>query len=61
MIRTKNRACTGKRRHTTYESAERHRQQLIAEGAVRLNVYRCRKRHCGGFHVGHLPKDRTTR
>ncbi|WP_392749435.1 hypothetical protein [Streptomyces sp. LN590] len=61
MIRTKNRACTGKRRHDTEEQAEEHRERLIAKGAVRLAAYPCRNRRCGGWHVGHTPKPRTTR
>ena len=59
MIRTKGRACTGKRRHDTREEAEDHRDRLIAKGAVRLASYPCRNRACGGWHVGHLPKSRT--
>ncbi|WP_330306264.1 MULTISPECIES: hypothetical protein [unclassified Streptomyces] len=59
MIRTKGRACTGKRRHDTREEAEDHRGRLIAKGGVRLTTYLCRNRACGGWHVGHLPKPRT--
>lgn len=61
MIRTKSRACVGKRRHDSREEAEEHRDRLIARGAVRLAAYPCRNRDCGGWHVGHLPKPRTTR
>lgn len=59
MIRTKGRACTGKRRHGAREEAEDHRDRLIARGAVRLAAYQCRNRACRGWHVGHLPKPRT--
>ena len=59
MIRTKGRACTGKRRHDTEDQAEDHRQRLIAQGGVRLTTYQCRNRACRGWHVGHLPKPRT--
>jgi hypothetical protein len=61
VIRTKNRACTGKRRHDSRDEAVEHRARLLARGAVRLAVYLCRRRDCGGWHVGHLPKPRTTR
>ncbi|MGW3246607.1 hypothetical protein [Streptomyces sp. NPDC001070] len=61
MIRTKNRACTGKKRHDTHQEAVEERDRLTAGGAVRLNAYPCRNRTCGGWHVGHLPKPRTTR
>lgn len=61
MIRTKNRSCTGKRRHDTQDQAEEHRDRLLAQGSVRLAAYPCRNRSCGGWHVGHLPKPRTTR
>ncbi|MFF3493762.1 hypothetical protein ACFYWS_20685 [Streptomyces sp. NPDC002795] len=60
MIRTKNRACAGKIRHPTRPDAEEHKARLIEQGAVRLNVYRCRRRSCHGWHVGHLPRNRTT-
>ncbi|MEU4095522.1 hypothetical protein [Streptomyces sp. NPDC026673] len=59
MIRTRGRACTGKRRHDTKEQAEDHRQRLVDRGGVRLAIYRCRNRDCRGWHVGHLPKPRT--
>ncbi|MFI5799092.1 hypothetical protein [Streptomyces sp. NPDC051677] len=59
MIRTKGRACTGKRRHDTRKGAEEHRDRLLAGGAVRIAAYQCRNRACGGWHVGHLPKSRT--
>lgn len=55
-LRTKGRSCAGKRRHPRRDAALGHLAVLVAEGAVRLNAYPCR--HCGGFHVGHLPKPR---
>jgi hypothetical protein len=59
VIRTKGRACTGKRRHDTRQEAMEHCDRLMAKGAVRLAAYPCRNRTCGGWHVGHLPKPRS--
>jgi hypothetical protein len=61
VIRTKNRACTGKRRYATEQDAQAQRAELLANGSVRLAVYQCRNRACRGWHVGHLPKPRATR
>lgn len=54
---TRGRSCTGKIRHAGEAAATAHMRKLLARGAVRLNAYACR--HCGGWHVGHLPKPRT--
>jgi hypothetical protein len=56
-LRTKGRSCAGKLRHETQQAAVRHLLRLKAVGAVRMGAYPCS--HCGGFHVGHLPKPRT--
>lgn len=57
-LRTKGRMCAGKRRHPTRGKALAHMRQLVRRGAAseRLNVYECP--HCGGWHVGHLGKER---
>ncbi|BBA99251.1 hypothetical protein RVR_5791 [Actinacidiphila reveromycinica] len=49
--RTRARACTGKVRHPDRATALVARARLIAGGATRLTVYRCK--HCAAWHVGH--------
>lgn len=56
LTATKGRSCQGKRRHPSQAKALAHLRDLLSKGGVRLNAYECR--HCGGFHVGHLPKPR---
>lgn len=59
---TKNRSCVGKRAYPTRARAEAAMRLLVARGtsAERLKVYACR--HCsGGFHIGHLGRDRRRR
>jgi hypothetical protein len=52
---TKNRRCTGKRRHGSKAAAYGQLDRLRRErAAVRLVIYACP--HCGGFHVGHRPR-----
>ncbi|MFI6296735.1 hypothetical protein ACIBEJ_34455 [Nonomuraea sp. NPDC050790] len=55
MTSTKGRKCDGKRRHAGRQDAERARGRLIEKGANPnwLKAYACK--HCGGFHVGHVP------
>lgn len=42
--------------HDTREAAEVHKARLAAAGSYepRLNVYLCRDKACGKWHVGHL-------
>lgn len=55
MTETKNRNCTGKRRHTFRRRAMAALYRLVARGAFRplLNVYSCE--HCDGWHLGYRP------
>lgn len=46
-------SCCGKKQHESWSAAERVLKGLRGidrEGAVRLQVYRCR--HCGFYHLG---------
>lgn len=55
MIKTKARACKGKIKHATRESAQAHLERLVAAGARRdrLRIYTCPadRRH---LHLGHV-------
>jgi hypothetical protein len=55
VTETKNRKCTGKRRHDTRRKAMSALYRLVRRGAFRplLNVYACE--HCAGWHLGHRP------
>lgn len=58
MTSTRARACTGKRAFPTQETAETHRQWLIAGGTApgSVTTYQCR--FCRQWHTGHTTRRR---
>jgi hypothetical protein len=49
------RACTGKKPYATKAAAEWAVRGLVRDGAFGplLQIYPCKKNHCGSWHVGH--------
>jgi hypothetical protein len=55
--RLRRKACGGKHRHASQEEAVAHSISLRRKGETGvLNAYHCG--YCGGYHVGHAPRQR---